>query len=65
MVTARPEGLSIKNSNETIEPTTFRVVAQYLNHLRYRETTNPHLTPSLKKEYSYIFSSPLGLPGLV
>ena len=65
MAIVRPEGLSIKNSNDTIEPTTLRVVAKYLNHLRYRDTTNPYLTPKLKKEYSYTFSSTLGLLGLL
>jgi hypothetical protein len=65
MAIVQPEGLSVKNFNDTIEPTTFRVVVQYLKHLRYRETTNPHLKPKLKKEYSYTFSSPLDFHGLL
>jgi hypothetical protein len=32
--------MSMKNSNDNIEPATFRLVAEYLNHLRYRQPRN-------------------------
>jgi len=33
--------ISVKNSNDTNEPATFRLVGQYLNHLRHRVLSTP------------------------
>jgi hypothetical protein len=38
--------MSMKNSKDTIEPVTFRLVAQYLNLLRHRATI---LTGKMKR----------------